>query len=325
MLHPALQHKSQLTSPPCCMQEAAGTVTLNIRYNWLRGTADGGRRTHIDLLTVAPRKSTGARNIVSHLSNVNHWMMSHDNVWCALDKNHPAVTLARKQSKQRRLQAGGTDNSSIDGMADVRRLPLSRARAPFWQWSSSCKARKEESTSRRKTDPSLSSAAHTATTNQGSAIPMHSTACAHTRTQHRVHMQDVTSPTARTVAESDDIPAWQKRVRSRMDQEYGDDVEGGIDDPASMMFEYSVADALQKREDESQETGRLKAEARCGGSRCDLHVMGCVASGGTLWLRRGVSAFSADQSYLTSLLAQCVGCAALAKCARVFTRVRCKL
>ena len=50
---------------------------------------------------------TGARNIVSHLSNVNHWMMSHDNVWPALDRKHPAVVLARKQAKQKRREAHG--------------------------------------------------------------------------------------------------------------------------------------------------------------------------------------------------------------------------
>ena len=73
------------------LQDEGGTVVMRVRYHWLRGTRDEGRRTHIDRLTVAPRKLTGRRSFITHVSNVNHWMMSHDNIWPALGTRHPAV------------------------------------------------------------------------------------------------------------------------------------------------------------------------------------------------------------------------------------------
>ena len=47
-----------------------GTATVQVAYNWLRGTRDQGKRTHIDRLTIDSRKMTGFRNIISHMSNV---------------------------------------------------------------------------------------------------------------------------------------------------------------------------------------------------------------------------------------------------------------
>ena len=32
---------------------------------------------------------------------VNHWMMSHDNMWRALDKGHPAVAMRRQESERK--------------------------------------------------------------------------------------------------------------------------------------------------------------------------------------------------------------------------------
>lgn len=83
-------------------QEVGGTVSVTIDYKWLRGTEDQGMHTHIDKLTVERRKMNGLKNLVSHISNVNHWMMSHDNIWPALDPKHPLVAQARQQTRNSR-------------------------------------------------------------------------------------------------------------------------------------------------------------------------------------------------------------------------------
>ena len=61
---------------------------------------------------------------------------------------------------------------------------------------------------------------------------------------HSLRTQDestVISPTAggtSVVSDSDtEVPPWQARVRHQMDEDYGDDVEGGCLNPAAVMFE----------------------------------------------------------------------------------------
>jgi hypothetical protein len=91
------------------MQAACGSVTMDISYKWLQDTEDKGMHTEVDQLTLDSRKMNGIRNIVSHVSNVNHWMMSHDNVWACLDSKHPAMLEARKMNAS--LSAKSADNS----------------------------------------------------------------------------------------------------------------------------------------------------------------------------------------------------------------------
>lgn len=42
------------------------------------------------------RKLKNLRSVVSHVSNVNHWMLSHDNVWAVLEEDHPALKNTSK-------------------------------------------------------------------------------------------------------------------------------------------------------------------------------------------------------------------------------------
>jgi hypothetical protein len=80
------------------MQEPASDITFTVNYQWLRGTKDFGFFNHRSQVTLNPRKRSDMprHNIISHLSNVNHWMLSHDNVWVTLDPQHPAVVQQRK-------------------------------------------------------------------------------------------------------------------------------------------------------------------------------------------------------------------------------------
>lgn len=57
----------------------------------MRGTHDDGKRIRTLSLTVNRRKLKNLRSVVSHVSNVNHWMLSHDNVWAVLKPDHPAL------------------------------------------------------------------------------------------------------------------------------------------------------------------------------------------------------------------------------------------
>lgn len=68
-----------------------GTVDIEVDYNWVRGTHDDGNRVHTLSLTVNRRKLKNLRSVVAHVSNVNHWMLSHDNVWAVLHQEHPAL------------------------------------------------------------------------------------------------------------------------------------------------------------------------------------------------------------------------------------------
>lgn len=68
-----------------------GVVVVEIEYNWLRGTRDDGGRTSTTQIRINNRKLPSPMAVISHVSNVNHWLLSHDNIWAALPKDHPAV------------------------------------------------------------------------------------------------------------------------------------------------------------------------------------------------------------------------------------------
>ena len=72
-------------------------MRVRVRYEWMRGTADSGQRFYVDKVSIDPRKLKGLR-VVSHMSNVNHWLMSHDNVWTALRPDHPALRMRDKSA-----------------------------------------------------------------------------------------------------------------------------------------------------------------------------------------------------------------------------------
>jgi hypothetical protein len=68
-----------------------------------------------------------------------------------------------------------------------------------------------------------------------------------------------------SVSEAPSSPAWRKQVQQGMDDNFGDEVEGGSDRAAQTMFEMSVADGMQWNKGESEEMRSLKDEARCSG------------------------------------------------------------
>ena len=59
-----------------------------------------------------------------------------------------------------------------------------------------------------------------------------------------------------------ELPSWRAHIKQEMSENYGDDVEGGEQDPAARMFEYSVADGLGPKAGDSDETASLKDEVR---------------------------------------------------------------
>lgn len=43
--------------------------------------------------------------VISHVSNVNHWLLSHDNVWAELPPDHPALRVRKALRVQKAKQA----------------------------------------------------------------------------------------------------------------------------------------------------------------------------------------------------------------------------
>ena len=116
------------------MHVQVGTVEIDINYQWLRGTHDNGKRVRTLSLTVNRRKLKNLRSVVSHVSNVNHWMLSHDNVWAVLSEDHPALkrpseftaagrsSLSHESKHHHSLSAGSRSkagNSSLTYSADA--------------------------------------------------------------------------------------------------------------------------------------------------------------------------------------------------------------
>jgi hypothetical protein len=76
-----------------------GVVQMEIDYNWLRGTRDDGGRISTTQIRINNRKLPNPLAVISHVSNVNHWLLSHDNVWAALTKDHPALRQHKEEQK----------------------------------------------------------------------------------------------------------------------------------------------------------------------------------------------------------------------------------
>lgn len=95
-------------------------------YEWKRGTRDTGRHFFTDKITIDMRKRLGMK-VFLHLSNVNHWLLSHDNVWCALPEDHPALgdmTAGLLEGIDEPLDAvmEGHDDGEADDGGDVPTL-----------------------------------------------------------------------------------------------------------------------------------------------------------------------------------------------------------
>jgi hypothetical protein len=75
-----------------------GHMVVDVEYNYLHGTRDQGRRLQTTQITINNRKLAHPMAVVSHVSNVNHWLLSHDNIWPALAFDHPALRARSKLS-----------------------------------------------------------------------------------------------------------------------------------------------------------------------------------------------------------------------------------
>jgi hypothetical protein len=104
-----------------------GIVKMEIEYHWLRGTEDTGYHTHSDKLTMDPRKLKGLKSIVTHISNVNHWMMSHDNIWPVLENNHALIADARSSMHGLRLERGSQESTNGEGLVRLRSIIFAQA------------------------------------------------------------------------------------------------------------------------------------------------------------------------------------------------------
>jgi hypothetical protein len=85
---------------------------IEIEYNWLRGTRDDGGRISTTQLLINSRKLSNPLAVISHVSNVNHWLLSHDNIWAALTKDHPAL---RKYKEEQKAVADAGEAASMHG------------------------------------------------------------------------------------------------------------------------------------------------------------------------------------------------------------------
>lgn len=57
------------------------TIQAEVTYEWLRGTHDDGHYLSPSRLLMNKRKLRSVMGGLEYISQVNHWMMSHDNVW----------------------------------------------------------------------------------------------------------------------------------------------------------------------------------------------------------------------------------------------------
>jgi hypothetical protein len=106
-------------------------VVLDVEYKWLRRTIDDGRRVTTDKLTMDPRKLKNLRTVVSHVSNVNHWMLSHDNIWAALPTGHPSLRKSKgyeagEKEPMDLSNISNTSSNADDGVSTSGELVRSR-------------------------------------------------------------------------------------------------------------------------------------------------------------------------------------------------------
>lgn len=99
-----------------------GVVTLEIDYTWLRDTRDDGGRISTTQIRINNRKLPSPMAVISHVSNVNHWLLSHDNVWAALPKDHPEL---RKNKKGADGALDSVTASDYGSKAELLKLPSS--------------------------------------------------------------------------------------------------------------------------------------------------------------------------------------------------------
>ena len=99
-----------------------GVVVLEIDYNWLRGTRDAGGRISTTQIRINSRKLPRPMAVISHVSNVNHWLLSHDNVWAELPPDHPALRVQKAKQAAEQGEADPVTGSSHSAKPDLLQL-----------------------------------------------------------------------------------------------------------------------------------------------------------------------------------------------------------
>ncbi|KAK9824108.1 hypothetical protein WJX72_007801 [[Myrmecia] bisecta] len=86
------------------------TMKAEVEYQWLRGTRDEGAYLGASRIFINKRKmrafmGAGPKSAVEYISQVNHWLLSHDNIY---NPKHEAVENAQQSDE-------GDDEGSADG------------------------------------------------------------------------------------------------------------------------------------------------------------------------------------------------------------------
>lgn len=107
-------------------------VVLEIDYNWVRGTRDDGGRISTTQIRINNRKLPSPMAVISYVSNVNHWLLSHDNVWAALPQDHPALReqKAKKEAEQRHSEGESITGSNHGSNHSAKPDPLQPSSTP---------------------------------------------------------------------------------------------------------------------------------------------------------------------------------------------------
>eukprot|EP01025_Chloroclados_australasicus_P011072 TRINITY_DN147_c1_g1_i3.p1 TRINITY_DN147_c1_g1~~TRINITY_DN147_c1_g1_i3.p1 ORF type:complete len:802 (+),score=62.20 TRINITY_DN147_c1_g1_i3:219-2624(+) len=103
-----------------------GILDIEIDYKFLRGTKDNGDYNGPERTYIEPRRMRAKLNInsgVEYLSNVNHWLMSHDNIFCV---SSPA-SIEESQNSSQSVPTSGSQQLHI------KDTPCSRL---FWDTNS---------------------------------------------------------------------------------------------------------------------------------------------------------------------------------------------
>ncbi|KAL6779212.1 hypothetical protein ACKKBF_B18325 [Auxenochlorella protothecoides x Auxenochlorella symbiontica] len=107
--------------------KSGGRLKVHARYAWLRGTSDDGTYTKVNRLvlhrTSRVVRSAAMTAAVEHLSQVNHSLLSHDNIWAVLgpgpgaggDEGTPAPRETASSSPTPALETQASDAESLSG------------------------------------------------------------------------------------------------------------------------------------------------------------------------------------------------------------------
>ncbi|KAK2076228.1 hypothetical protein QBZ16_001160 [Prototheca wickerhamii] len=84
-------HELELKLEGSKPERAYGTVRVRASYRWLRGTRDDGTYTKVNRMLLhragrIARQGGSALAALEHMSQVNHSLLSHDNIWAVLGR-----------------------------------------------------------------------------------------------------------------------------------------------------------------------------------------------------------------------------------------------